>query len=158
MKSFNGIHLNPIGTVENNLSKNYLFDLQKKNVSVVPTLNIPNDVRSLKELNDFAISGFGNKTDFVIKPLVFGEKGMGVTKLSDLSRGFSLEKLFTKGSYLVQPMVENVLSRGENSYIFVGGIFSHALNKFTGEFKINFSEKSKYSIFFKMVFILSKRC
>ncbi len=145
LENFSGIVVNPIETIKGNLSKQYLLDLQKKGISVIPTVDvyINYSIQYLKNLN---FPNYGKSIeDIVLKPKVFGEQGNGVIKLSDL-KGESEFKDYLKnnGEVIAQPLVNEIYAKGENSYIFTGRNFSHGLNKITGNFKINFCGSSKY--------------
>lgn len=144
MENFSGKIFNPIDSVRKNLSKRYLIDFQEKGLSVVPTFEVPSDINNRKSLESLATLNFGEVKDFVLKPLNFGEQGKSVKRLSEFQEDPSLMDFLSSGNYIIQPMVENIFSKGENSYIFVGKDFSHSLNKFTGKFKINFSNGAKY--------------
>lgn len=144
LDKFDGRVTNPVGTIKNNLSKQYLLDLQAKGFPTVPTVEIDKNttLQDLKKL-DFSFNRFhkGKPSGFVVKPKVFGEQGIGVKK----SDSFENEEEFKKyldenGPVLVQPLISEIRGRGENSLIFFGKEFIHGVNKFTGKFKINCCE------------------
>lgn len=135
LDKFNGGVINDLNLIRNNLSKDYLLDLQDKGFRVVPTkeVNVPVSVEELKRIS----FGMGEE-DLILKPKVFGEKGNGVRKLSS----FRDEEDFLQYSkehapLLVQPYISSIVSDGENSLVYVGGKFSHALRKATGELLVN---------------------
>lgn len=111
---------NPLDVVRWNSDKSYLFDIDAWGIPIVPTLRA---ATALGELPGWS--------RFVVKPAV----GTGASDVSLVSRGdigATLEQLSEAGSlrdYLVQPMVESVVTEGEWSFVFVAGQFSHALLK-----------------------------
>ena len=146
LENFPGQVVNPIETIKGNLSKGYLLELQDKGISVIPTL----DVDKAYSLNDLRNMEFPNWSksidDLVLKPKVFGEQGSGVIRLSEIADQKELNNyLKANGETIAQPLINDIYTRGENSFIFTGREFSHGLNKITGNFKINLCESSKYS-------------
>lgn len=144
LEDFTGNVINPIKTIKANLSKQYLIDLQEKNIPVVPTLDVDssftiNDIKNLKFPN------YGKTKDgIVLKPKVFGEQGKGVIKLEDLKNDQELKSyIVSSGEIIAQPLIKDIYTKGENSFIFLGKEYSHGVNKITGEFKINFDVNSK---------------
>jgi len=149
LESFPGEVINPIKTIKKNLSKQYLIDLQKKGIKVIPTINIDSNM-SISELENLEFPNYGKAKDgIVLKPKVFGEQGDGVVKLEDFSSEEELQEYFLKSSGIIaQPLIKDIYIKGENSFIFLGRKYSHGVNKITGEFKINFksdsTNKTKY--------------
>jgi glutathione synthase/RimK-type ligase-like ATP-grasp enzyme len=148
IEGFPGIVVNPISTIKGNLSKQYLIDLQEKGVNVIPTLDVRHDA-TLEELANLDFPRYGKSDNGVIlKPKIFGEQGIGVVRLEDFSNEGKLhEYLTTSGEVIAQPLIEDIFTRGENSFIFTGRKYSHGLNKITGNFKINYTtdSNSRYS-------------
>lgn len=114
-----------------NMHKSYLCDLQAKQVTVIPTLLLPND--------EFAILSAMAEQQWqtvVLKPAV-GQSGNNVIKyqhrqpLPDLSP-------YQEGLVL-QPFIEQVATLGESSLIFFNGKFSHAVRRQPkiGDFRAN---------------------
>ena len=146
MEEFPGQVVNPIKTIRSNLSKDYLLKLQSRGVRVVPTLEVEEGC-SLAELRRLNFSNYERPIDdLVLKPKVFGEQGGGVLRVSEIRRDEDLQSyLKTHGKMIVQPLISDIYTRGENSFIFTGRNFSHGLNKTTGKFKINLCDSVKYS-------------
>ena len=111
---------NPLAVVRWNSDKSYLFDLPAWGIPIVPT------VRASAAIGD--LPGWSR---VIVKPRV----GTGASEVSLVASGeidATLERLSGAGSlhdYLVQPMVDSVVTEGEWSFIFVAGEFSHALLK-----------------------------
>jgi hypothetical protein len=145
LKDFSGQTINELKIIRENLSKQYLLDLQNKGVSVVPTLEI-NKEYLFKDLAGIIFSNYKKSIeDLVLKPKFFGEQGSGILKLSEIKNAEEFEDYKKiNGKILVQPLIEEIYSLGENSLIFVGGKFSHAINKYTGNFNTNLSPNTKY--------------
>ncbi|MHA6667269.1 ATP-grasp domain-containing protein [Homoserinimonas sp. A447] len=109
---------NAVDAVRWNSDKSYLFDLEAWGIPIVPT------VRASTFLDDPA-----GWSSVVIKPTV-GTGASDVFRLVADEVGAALERLSgNRDDYLVQPMVESVVTEGEWSFIFIAGEFSHALLK-----------------------------
>jgi glutathione synthase/RimK-type ligase-like ATP-grasp enzyme len=149
LEGFPGKVMNPLETIRDNLSKQYILYLQDKDIPVIPTL----DVNQNWKLNDIRKLNFPNygkaKEGIVLKPKYFGEQGKNVIMLDELKNEFELNTYLERiGEVIAQPLIKEIYSKGENSFIFLGNEFSHGLNKLTGKFKINFCESSKYTKIF----------
>lgn len=145
MKNFEEKSVNPIETIEKNLSKQYLLDLYDKGFPVVPSIGIDSSY-SLKDISNLNVFTGSNLDDIVLKPKVFGEKGEGVTRLSKFRDEDEFHRyLSSYGEVIAQPFIKDIETNGENSYIFVDGEFSHGLNKISGKFKVNESNSTIYT-------------
>lgn len=111
---------NPVDVVSWNSDKSYLFDLEALGIPTVPTM------RASALAGDDA--GWGV---VVVKPTV-GTGASEVSRVASHDLAATLERLAPGGSlddYLLQPMVESILTEGEWSFVFVAGEFSHAVLK-----------------------------
>lgn len=147
LESFKGKSLNPIKTIRDNLSKEYLIKMQKDKLPVIPTIKLKqetsfNDVKKIKDK-------FSEFEEIVIKPYSFGEQGQGVRLISSFKNENEFN-LYMKNytSVIVQPVIPEIFTHGEYSLIFLGNEFSHGIHKHTGEFKINFKDGDKYKQYF----------
>lgn len=110
-----------------NVSKQYLLQLQRAGLPVVPTLLFPaGEEKHLVE----AISATG-WTDVVMKPAI----GAGATGVRRFREGLSsdlgayAQELGSRGPFLAQSYEPSVETGLERSLVFLGGEFSHALVK-----------------------------
>lgn len=118
---------NPLDAVRWNSDKSYLFDLAAWGVPIVPTLLI-SPVGAPAAQERAVRAGW---TRVVLKPMV-GAGAANVRLLPAAAITETLAELATtpgQQSFLLQPLVESVLSEGEWSFIFIDGAFSHALLK-----------------------------
>jgi len=127
----NAIIVNDPKTIKMNLSKEYLYALERNGINIIPTypldLDIINRVRT------------GEK--FVIKPKI-GERGLDlhlITKVEDLEP-FMLDR----EHYIAQKYCSDV-KKGERSLIFIGSDYSHSVIKTPNpkkpnEYRCNFSK------------------
>jgi len=110
-----------------NSDKAYLFDLDAWQVPIVPTRRVSAmDLASLHA----AIAGDGWRAA-VIKPMI-GAGAADVRRVPLEALAGELAQLAArdaKREFLVQPLVESVVSEGEWSYVFIGGKLSHVLLK-----------------------------
>jgi glutathione synthase/RimK-type ligase-like ATP-grasp enzyme len=134
--------LNLAATLRWNAHKQYLLDLQRKGVAIVPTQVFHKcakiDLLSLLE-KDFdgkmviksAIGAGGESTTQI-------EGTFQVTKDSLQFQQAKFEHLIQTSDFLIQPFMEEVETEGEYSFIFLGGKYSHAVIKkqSVGEFSI----------------------
>lgn len=128
------VAINPIPLVRWNLDKGYLLELANR-VAVVPTLRVGMDEqRSLS-----AIARDNGWERLVVKPTI-SASSFGTFLVDDpLSEAAQhrLEGLLANGSALVQPYLPEI-ENGEVSLCYLGGAFSHAIEKRPqhGEFRV----------------------
>jgi glutathione synthase/RimK-type ligase-like ATP-grasp enzyme len=119
--------LNPPGVLRWNHHKSYLRDLASRGVATVPTAWLDRGSRpSLGPL--LAERGWA---EAVVKPAVSASahetwRTRPAAAAADQER---LQALLLAGDVLVQPLVPEVQSPGEWSFVFFGGAFSHAMLK-----------------------------
>jgi glutathione synthase/RimK-type ligase-like ATP-grasp enzyme len=147
LKKFKGKIVNPLQTIKNNLSKQYLLELKKKGFPVIPTLEINENatLKSLKKIN-FQDEYYKKiPKEMIVKPKIFGETGFAVRKLGSFKDEKEFKNYKKKNfPILMQPLIEEVLEKGENSFIFLDKKIIHSVNKFTGKFKVNYQKGIKY--------------
>jgi len=124
--------LNPCSVVEWNAKKTYLQDLESKGVEIIKSIFLDSeDEKSLKEkLESFECE------KFVIKPVVGASADqIKILKLSEV--GEHVKNLKNPSEWFIQPFIEEVL-KGEISYFFFGGEYSHAVKKVpkVGDFRV----------------------
>jgi len=115
--------LNPLKTVEWNLSKTYLRDLEEKGVEIVPTIwgYRPIEKETVRDwLKDHS------SDDVIVKPLI-SATARDTFRVCEYTS--ALKEIFRDREYMVQPLMNNILSEGEFSLMFFGGEFSHAVLK-----------------------------
>lgn len=124
----NGVNVwNQIDTILWNIDKHYLKELEKKDISIIPTYIIERGM-------DFNLEEIINKLGseiIIVKPCV-GASAYGVgkfekEKLSEI-RNY-IEKLLEEGDVMIQKFMPQILSQGEYSFIFFNKKFSHAVLK-----------------------------
>ena len=121
---------NTAETVQWNLRKRYLLDLERAGVHIVPTRVIEPQASAprLKEL----IADLGGR-DTVMKPEVSAggnntflvRERQTVEETQASQRSF--EQILQKGPVLLQPYLSDVIEKGERSFIFIYGNFSHCV-------------------------------
>ena len=127
---------NSLDTVKWNINKRYLLELEREDVSIIPT--------RLYDSFDFEIISqlfsFFNEDKLIIKPCV--SANADDTFILDQSIIGSLrpvlENTFSQKDFLVQPFIKNIKSEGEYSLIYFGGRLSHVLLKTpkNGDFRV----------------------
>ena len=127
---------NPIPTLRWNLHKSYLLELRQAGVRVVPT----HLARRGSQPGLDALRRELGRQKLVAKPAV-STSARGTWCLEpgqDARSQARLERELSQADVLVQPLVEEVATRGEWSLIFIGGRFSHAVLKRArpGEFRV----------------------
>lgn len=126
---------NPLDVVRWNVRKDYLRDLERRGVPIVPTLwrdaGAPLDSSLFDELDAERV---------VIKPLVSGnaDHTYPVDAAALAARRRELEAIFALRPFLVQPFMPSVVDEGEYSLFYFGGEYSHALLKkpAEGDFRV----------------------
>lgn len=104
-----------------NLSKRYLGELAAQGLPVIPSLFVDEPTPATA-----AFEAFGG-AEIVLKPVV-GGGGFGQTRLT---RAQARDVVIPPGQF-AQPLVAEIMTQGELSFIFVDGDFSHAVRKLPG--------------------------
>jgi glutathione synthase/RimK-type ligase-like ATP-grasp enzyme len=126
---------NPLEICRWNMDKRYLRDLQRKGVSIIPTLW--GESIKLSDLDRW--TGELNSERLVIKPVVGANADdTFVLSCSQLDEFEERLPLFQARPFMVQPFVESIQSQGEYSLFYFGGQYSHAINKRpqAGDFRV----------------------
>jgi len=127
---------NSLDTIKWNMHKRYLLELERENISIIPT--------RLYDSFDFEIVSqlfsFFNENKLIIKPCVSANADdtfiLEQSKMENLK--LILKNTFSKKDFLVQPFIKNVKSEGEYSLIYFGNRLSHVLLKTpkNGDFRV----------------------
>ena len=160
---------NSLSVIKWNINKNYLKDLEDKNIPIIPTKFF--DVFDYKNVKKCFLSFETNK--LIIKPSVSANADdtfILKESLIDHNRVLLLNT-FKNKDYLVQPFIENIKIEGEYSLIFFGDVLSHVILKTpkTGDFRvqeehggrlqsINLPEKSLVDFGLKVIKNLPMAC
>ncbi|MBI4130856.1 hypothetical protein HY468_06060 [Candidatus Roizmanbacteria bacterium] len=128
---------NPAEVVRWNANKKYLTDLESKGVSTVPTVWLEKDERT--NLED--IAGEKKWNDLVVKPSV-GASAYGIFRVRSgeyNAAQIKINDILQQSEVMIQPLMEEVMSEGEYSLVFIGGEYSHAMLKTPkeGDFRSN---------------------
>lgn len=125
--------LNPLKIMLWNMEKTYLKELQDKGINTIPTIWLKNSqALDYQELS----KKLGTKK-IIIKPSV-GAGSEGLIKAESPYDLKNLPDALTRSPYyMAQPFIEGVL-KGEESYFFFNGKFSHAIKKIPrhGDFRV----------------------
>ena len=128
--------INPPSTIQWNIDKHYLLDLEEKGIPIVPSeICKQGDSRSLQEWCD---SLGGEK--WVLKPTISGAARH--TYLIDRDNVKQHEKIFSdlieKEDMMLQPFMEHILTEGEVSLMVMNGKYTHAIKKIAkeGDFRV----------------------
>lgn len=116
---------NPVAAVRWNIDKRYLFDLEKWDIPIIPTV--------LASESENIPKWFGNEQTktVVLKPTIgLGGSHSYRVQLSDLpSKLEDVRSSHPNQQYLIQPFVEDIVHEGEWSYVFFNQTLSHVLLK-----------------------------
>jgi len=120
---------NPVSFMLWMLDKHYLRDLQTENVQIIPTQYYEKGAH----LN--LASYFSKNGPFVLKPCI-SAAGIGLFYISTIEEALHYQKEMNQqlqqSSYMLQPFVNEIMTAGEWSLIFLGGKYSHAVHKKPG--------------------------
>jgi glutathione synthase/RimK-type ligase-like ATP-grasp enzyme len=119
--------LNPLEIVSWNTDKSYLFDLAKWDIPIVPTLRASEEKSSAIQ-DEIIRRGWQSA---VIKPTI-GAGGSDVRLVPSADLAATLERLAAERpdtGRLVQPLVENIRTEGELSFVYIDGNLNHVLRK-----------------------------
>lgn len=118
---------NSRNAVEWNSDKQYLLELNKAGIPIIPTYEA--DAIDLLELEKKFEKN--NWQDAIIKPVV-GGGGAGIIKSETKKINDHLQDLITQHpgtSFLIQPLMTSVMDEGEWSYVFIAGQLQYVLLK-----------------------------
>ncbi|GHA71915.1 ATP-grasp domain-containing protein [Pontibacter akesuensis] len=128
--------LNPIKTVRWNADKRYLLELQEKGVGVVPTFWLEQGT----SLNVAAVFEQLQASKLILKPAVSGaaKNTFALTEAEAQDKAASIDALLQQESFLAQPFVPEVQAKGEWSFLFFNGEYSHTVLKTAkpGDFRV----------------------
>ena len=118
---------NSLTTVEWNIDKKYLRELESNGVNIVKTLWREN--LTLQQVGEYFTQL--NVEQLVIKPRISAnaDNTFWLTKENYTSFYPQLEKAFSASEFLVQPFMESVINEGEFSLFYFNGDYSHAILK-----------------------------
>jgi hypothetical protein len=118
---------NSLATVEWNIDKQYLHELESNGVNIVKTLWHKN-LRKKHVVEYFTEL---NVDQLVIKPRISAnaDNTFWLTKDNYQALYPQLEKAFSASEFLVQPFMESVINEGEYSLFYFNGIYSHTILK-----------------------------
>lgn len=119
--------INPLEVVIANLEKSYLLGLAKAGLPVVPTEWIPKGSR-ISLVETMRRLGWA---EAVLKPAISaGARDTWHLRMAEAGPWEDrLRELLQRGDAMLQPFIPEIVSRGEWSFVFFGGGFSHAVIK-----------------------------
>jgi hypothetical protein len=126
---------NPLEICRWNMDKHYLRDLQRKGVSIIPTIWQP----SMKLADFDRWQRDLNSDRLVVKPTIGANADdtfvLSPDKPEELDQA---ARIFNAKPLMIQPFVSSIQTRGEYSLFYFGGEYSHAINKLpkTGDFRV----------------------
>lgn len=123
--------VNDLQLVRWSIPKTYLRDLESRGTAIVPSI-------WFEEMTPGCLAEAREKFDvdkIIVKPVV--STNATDTFLLDREKTGAAEKklsgIFLKRPFVVQPFIENIQNEGEFSLFYLGGRFSHAIQKIPGE-------------------------
>ncbi|MFD0964001.1 ATP-grasp domain-containing protein [Pseudofulvibacter geojedonensis] len=130
------ILLNSANTIQWNIDKHYLLDLQEKGIPVCETHFIEKGtITSLLELHQ----KLGWKKT-VLKPCISGAaRHTYKLDLNNLDKHENIfQKLIANEAMMLQPFQENIVTKGEYSFMVMNGKYTHAVLKIAkpGDFRV----------------------
>ena len=123
------ILLNSFELVMWNINKNYLFDLERKGVKLVPTIK----VFALKKIDIKNAFEKFKTNQMIIKPII-GASAVDTFRVdkNDISDIKNIESVFHYRECMIQPFMNNIVDEGEYSLIYFQGKLSHTILKTVG--------------------------
>jgi glutathione synthase/RimK-type ligase-like ATP-grasp enzyme len=127
---------NPVSALRGNMRKTYLRDLQARGIAVVPT-------EFLNRGDDAALADVLERRDWksaVVKPDISASSFQTrlVARENAGTEQAYFQQLLNVSGVMVQPFLPEVAARGEWSFVFIDGEFSHAALKRpkAGDFRV----------------------
>ena len=128
--------LNPVEIVRWNADKRYLLDLQEQGVKIVPTVWLEQG-DAFEPATLFQAFSAGK---VIVKPAVSGgAKNTFALTLSEAEENKEkINELLQQESFLAQPFLEEIKTKGEWSFLFFNGGYSHTILKTVkpGDFRV----------------------
>lgn len=134
--------INSRALIEWNIDKHYLFDLQKKGVTIPKTLLIEPKTNTtlhesmVKAKNELNFMG----KDFVLKPCIAGgaRHTYKINETDVSTHEVLFQQLLDEEAMLLQEFQKNIVSKGEISMMVFDGCFTHAVLKVAkpGDFRV----------------------
>jgi len=128
--------LNSANVINWNIDKHYLLDLKTKGIHICETYFIEKGtITTLSELHEQL-----NWKKTVLKPCVSGAARhtykLDLTTLENYETVF--QELISNEAMMLQPFQENIVIKGEYSFVIINGIYSHAVLKIAkpGDFRV----------------------
>lgn len=124
---------NPASLIRWNSHKQYLLELERRGIPIVPTRVVRRGRRTDLQT---AATAWRSGRDFVVKHAVSLD-GEGLLRTSTLDSPVVLD-LLEQADVLIQPYVSTVAEEGEVSAVFIDGEFVHGVRKRAapGEFRV----------------------
>lgn len=128
--------VNDIALVHWSLQKTYLADIEARGADIVPSTW--HDSIDAREIETFFTR---HGTDCVVIKPIIGANAADTFVLSrpvSAERCTELESIYGDRRYFVQPYIRSIESEGEYSLFYLGGSFSHAIQKTPtrGDFRV----------------------
>jgi glutathione synthase/RimK-type ligase-like ATP-grasp enzyme len=127
---------NPVPLIRWNYEKSYLADLARRGARIIPTIFTERSTQ--KPLSEFASALSGDH--LIVKPMLSaGAHETYCVSRSDLAHfENTFKELNQRKELLIQPMMPEVSQKGEWSFLFFNGEFSHASLKqpASGDFRV----------------------
>lgn len=128
--------LNPISIVRWNADKRYLVELQEKGERVVPTLWLEQG----SKLDVATVFERLQSDKIIVKPAVSGgaKNTFALTPQEAEAQAESINSLLQQESFLAQPFIPEIQTKGEWSFLFFNGEYSHTVLKTAkaGDFRV----------------------
>ena len=128
--------INPYDQILWNIDKHYLKELEQQGINTVETIYIePGETKTITEI--MKESGW---KEAILKPAISGGARhtyrLNLENVEEHQEVF--EQLIREESMMLQPFLNNILKKGEVSYMVFGGKFSHAVLKIAkpGDFRV----------------------
>lgn len=128
--------LNPVETIRWNTDKIYFKDLQEQDVEVVPTCWLEQNGR----FNASEIFEHLGTDKIIVKPRVSGgaKNTFAIHSAEADNYAAKMNELLKNEPFLAQPFLEEIKTKGEWSFLFFGGKYSHTVLKIAkpGDFRV----------------------
>jgi len=126
--------MNPLSVLQWSSNKRYLLDIERVGGQIIPTIWLSQHQRD--EAATIIQSALRKWGSIIMKPCV-GAGSVGFSRINSLDEGLAhLHALVPSGEVMVQPFIRSFQEEGEYSLIFMGGVFSHAVRKFTRDLPV----------------------
>lgn len=147
--------LNKVDTVLWNSNKFYLRELEEQGIAIAPTLFVAGGT----QLSQDSLARTESWQQIIVKPAISASAHKTwLFERQDLPSPEKLAELMNGSGFLLQQFIPEVQTQGEISFVYMDGVFSHAVLKrpATGDFRVQQEHGGSSELFHPSALLLKQ--